>query len=93
MLYGKKRKTDENYYESGNWYKYYKTILQDNEDLRKQIKKVSDQIEKLNIHKIFEIEGLIENASKIGVQDKFKNSLSVEQLQFINETNEKIRKT
>ena len=55
---------------------YYKTVLQDNEDLRKQIKKVSDQIKKLNIDKILEIENFIENASKIGVKEKFKNFLT-----------------
>lgn len=92
MPYAKKQKTDDNYYEFGNWYKYYKTILQDNEDLRKQIKKVSVEIEKLNIDKIVEIETLIENASKIGAKEKFKNSLTTQQLQFINETDEKIRK-
>ena len=54
----KKRKNKGNF-DSGKWCKYYKKILEVNENIKKQIKQVVDHLAKLNYDKIIELETLL----------------------------------
>lgn len=90
--YAKKRKFEASYFEDGRWYKYYKNILEENENIKKQIENVTVSLGKLDYDKILEVETLIENGSKIGDKGNFFKSLTPHQLQFLTFTNEKIKK-